>query len=92
MTELYVSRMEPSGNLNILSSISFFEKAMDTSIVYTGAEEFEKKEDYLFIVKNDTKKPGNKRLFLAKTGEIFVEAKFPTNLDLKDFHICEVTI
>jgi len=91
MTELYVSRMEPSGKLNILSSISFFEKAMDTSIVYTGAEEFEKKEDYLFIVKNDTKKPGNKRLFLAKTGEIFVEAKFPTNLDLKDFHICEVT-
>lgn len=83
--------MEPSGKLNVLSSMSFFENAMDTSIVYTGAQEFEKKEDYLFIVKDDSQNEGQKRLFLAKAGDRFVEAKFSTNEELKDFHVAEVS-
>ena len=90
-TELYVSRMEPSGKLNILSSRSFFSDPQDTSVVYTGAGEFEMKGDYLFIVKEDKDTPGHKRFFLAKTGERFVEAKFSTNLDPLDFHVSEVS-
>ena len=88
--------MEPSGKLVILSSRSFFSDPQDTSIVYTGAKEFEMKGDYLFIVKEDKKenddeeKPTRKRFFLAKTGARFVEAKFSTNLDLFDFHVSEV--
>ena len=91
-TELYVSRMEPSGKLNILSSRSFFSDPQDTSVVYTGAGEFEMKGDYLFIVKEDKEKLGHKRFFLAKTGERFVEAKFSTNLDPLDFHVSEVIV
>ena len=88
--------MEPSGKLVILSSRSFFSDPQDTSIVYTGAKEFEMKGDYLFIVKedkeenDDEEKPTLKRFFLAKTGARFVEAKFSTNLDLFDFHVSEV--
>ena len=82
--------MEPSGKLNILSSVSFFEDHLDTSIVYHGAEQFEKKEDYLFIVKQDKENIESKRLFIAKAGQMFVEAKFSTKLPLRDFHICEV--
>ena len=83
--------MEPSGKLNILSSRSFFSDPQDTSVVYTGAREFEIKGDYLFIVKEDKDKPEHKRFFLAKTGERFVEAKFSTNLDPLDFHVSQVT-
>ena len=84
--------MEPSGKLNILSSRSFFSDPQDTSVVYTGAGEFEMKGDYLFIVKEDKDKPEHKRFFLAKTGERFVEARFSTNLDLLDFHVSEVRV
>ena len=68
--------MEPSGKLNILSSRSFFSDPQDTSVVYTGAREFEIKGDYLLIVKEDKDKPEpeHKRFFLTKTGERFVEA------------------
>ena len=82
--------MEPSGKLNILSSRSFFSDPQDTSVVYTGAREFEIKGDYLFIVKEDKDKPEHKRFFLAKTGERFVEARFSTNLDPLDFHVSQV--
>ena len=69
--------MEPSGKLNILSSRSFFSDPQDTSVVYTGAREFEIKGDYLIIVEEDKDKPEpeHKRFFLTKTGERFVEAK-----------------
>ena len=92
-TELYISRMEPSGKLNILSSRSFFQDHKDTTIVFTGALEFEKKENYLFIVKENKNNPEQKRFFLAKTDQMqsFVEAKFSTNLELKDFHVAEVS-
>lgn len=63
---VYVSRMEPSQKLNILSSSSFFERQIDTRVVFTGATEFEKKEDYLFAVTDDSKKPDNKKFYDAK--------------------------
>ena len=90
-SELYVSRMEPSGKLSVLSSTSFFEDARHTSVVITGVSEFEKKGDYLFVVRDNKEKAGEKRLLLAKVGERFVEALFPTEEPLKDFHVCEVT-
>lgn len=49
--------MEPSGEFNILSSRSFFSDPQDTSVVYTGAREFEIKGDYLIIVEEDKDKP-----------------------------------
>ena len=65
-TVLYVSRMEPSQKLNILPSSSFFERQIDTRVDFTGAREIEKKEEYLFAVTDDDKKPGNKKLYVAK--------------------------
>ena len=75
----------------ILSSISFFENPKDTSIVYTGALEFEKKENYLFIVKENSHNKTQRRLFVAKTGQRFIEAQFSTSLPLNDFHVCDVS-
>ena len=90
-TELYVSRMEPSGKLSVLSSTNFFADPLQTSVVITGVAEFEKKGDFLFVVKEREDKEEEKRLFLAKVGERFVEAVFPTSAPLRDFHVCEVT-
>jgi len=90
-TFLYVSRMEPSQKLNVLSSSSFFERQIDTRVVFTGAAEFEKKEDFLFAVTDDDKKPGKKRFYVAKPEQRFVEAKFPVSLDLIDFHVVDVS-
>lgn len=69
--------MEPSGELNILSSRSFFSDPQDTSVVYTGAREFEINGDYLIIVEEDKDKPEpeHKRFFLTKTSERFVVDK-----------------
>ena len=66
--------MEPSGELNILSSRSFFSDPQDTSVVYTGAREFEIKGDYLIIVEEDKDKPEPE----------------PTKLDPLDFHVSQV--
>lgn len=90
-TELYVSRMEPSGKVSVLSSTSFFEDPLHTSVVITGVAEFEKKGDFLFVVQDNDDKAGEKRLRIAKVGQRFVEAKFPTVEPLRDFHVCEVT-
>lgn len=90
-TVLYVSRMEPSHKLNILSSSSFFERQIDTRVVFTGATEFEKKEDFLFAVTDNDKKPGDKKFFVAKTNQRFVEAKFPVSLELVNFHVVDVS-
>jgi len=90
-TVLYVSRMEPSEKLNILSSSSFFERQIDTRVVFTGAQEFEKKEDFLFAVTENTRKPGEKKLYVAKTEEKFVEAKFPDKHELINFHVADVS-
>eukprot|EP00092_Neocalanus_flemingeri_P022770 GFUD01024690.1.p1 GENE.GFUD01024690.1~~GFUD01024690.1.p1 ORF type:complete len:2176 (-),score=631.55 GFUD01024690.1:299-6826(-) len=90
-TVLYVSRVEPSQKLNILSSSSFFERQIDTRVVFTGAKEFEKKEDFLFAVTDDDKKPGQKKFYVAKTEEKFVQAEFPIKLDLINFHVADVS-
>ena len=65
-TVLYVARAEPSGTLNILQSTSFFERQVDTKVVYTGADEFEKKGQLLFAVKRDRNNLENKILYVAK--------------------------
>ena len=90
-TELYISRMEPHEKLSVLSSTSFFEDPLHTSLVVTGVTEFEKKGNFLFVVRDNKEKVGEKRLLLAKVGQRFVEALFPTEEPLKDFHVCEVT-
>ena len=83
--------MEPSGKLSVISSTNFFEDPLQTSVVTTGVTEFEKKGDFLFAVRDNADKEEEKRLFLAKVGDRFVEAVFPTSEPLRDFHVCEVT-
>jgi len=78
-TVLYVARAEPSGTLNVLQSTSFFERQVDTKVVYTGADEFEKKGNFLFAVKKDRNDPENKNkiLYVARPEGRFVAAEFP---------------
>ena len=52
-TELYISRMEPHEKLSVLSSTSFFEDPLHTSLVVTGVTEFEKKGNFLFVVRDN---------------------------------------
>ena len=86
-----VSRMELSQKLNILSSSSFFEHQIDTKVVFNGAKEFEKKEDFLFAVADNDKKPVDTKFYVAKTDQKFAEAKFPVNLELINFHVVDVS-
>ena len=71
-TLLYVSRMEPSGKLNVLSSSSFFERQIDTRVVFTGANQFEMKDGFLFAVtEQEVKEEGvaERQLHVARPGE-----------------------
>ena len=99
--------MEPSGNLNILSSSSFFERQIDTRVVFTGAKQFEKKDGFLFAVTETEEGSSDRQLHVARPGERFfflslnntshssfvrfVVAEFPEGQSLLDFHVAEVT-
>ena len=63
--------MEPSGKLNVLSSSSFFERQIDTRVVFTGANQFEMKDGFLFAV---TVKEGStdRQLHVARPDERFL--------------------
>ena len=63
--------MEPSGNLNILSSSSFFERQIDTRVVFTGAKQFEKKDGFLFAVTEMEEGSPDRQLHVARPGERF---------------------
>ena len=74
--------MEPGGLLQVLSSSSFFERQIDTVVVFSGAEEFEMREDFLFAVTGG--EAGQRNLHVARAGARFVVAEFPgrgTELD-----------
>ena len=63
--------MEPTGNLNILSSSSFFERQIDTRVVFTGAKQFEKKDGFLFAVTEMEEGSSDRQLHVARPGERF---------------------
>ena len=98
--------MEPSGTLNILSSSSFFERQIDTRVVFNGAKQFEMKEGFLFAVTEEEGSP-DRQLHVARPGERFnfpitgifsfsfplrfVIAEFPDGQSFLDYHVAEVT-
>ena len=101
---MYVQRLEPSTANNfdltrttILASTNFFEKQLDTKIVYTGAKEFQLMGDYLFVTRprSEGEKMSGLDLFISMHGERFVQAKFDgveeKNLTNIDYHIVDVT-
>ena len=64
--------MEPSGKLNVLSSSSFFERQIDTRVVFTGADQFEMKDGFLFAVTEQVKEGiTDRQLHVARPGERF---------------------
>ncbi len=99
-SELFVQRLNPPGNrTTILSSRNFFERQVDTIVLYNGAEEFELRGDYMFVAKRreDGSMNGTARfdLYISIHGERFVPAKFgpgdgDDNANL-DYHIIDVT-
>ena len=50
-TTLYVQRLEPDNRTTILSSNNFFERQIDTHVLFRGAKEFEYREGFLFVTK-----------------------------------------
>ena len=103
-TELYVQRLEPSTSdmptrTTILSSTNFFEKQIDTKIIYVGAKEFQLMGNYLFVTRprsdEGTEKKASLDLFISAHGERFVQAKFEgvdeKNLTNVDYHLVDVT-
>ena len=64
--------MEPSGKLNVLSSSSFFERQIDTRVVFTGANQFEMKDGFLFAVTEQVKEGiTDRQLHVARPDERF---------------------
>ena len=68
---------------------------VDTSVVYSGAHEFELRGDYMFVTKPKRDRPEELDLFVSAHGERFVPADFGLgeDKDLKslDYHIIDVT-
>lgn len=110
VTKLYVQRLSPSSTENntvttILSSNNFFERQVDTEILYRGASEFQIAGRFMFVTKEsksvrkhnsvDTTETRHLDLFISEHGQRFVQARFPwsedKNLTHLDYHIINVT-
>lgn len=101
-TKLYVERIHLLANettdmrVTILSSTNFFEKHIDTEVVYRSAVHFQLMGDFLFVTRyRDEKTKDHLDLFISQHGERFVIAKFPfsedKNITHLDYHIIDVT-
>jgi hypothetical protein len=107
LTKLYVERLQPFApgtpeieksqmRVTVLASNNFFERHIDTEVVYRKALEFQLIGDFMFVTKY-RKGSVNKHLdlYLSMSGEQFVEARFPfsedKNLTHMDYHIIDVT-
>lgn len=86
--------MKPTSNFTtILSSTNFFERQVDTTIVYNDALEFEIRGDFMFVTKPNPKSanPDHLDLFISIRGERFVPANFGDGVVNRDYHIIDVT-
>ena len=97
-TTLYVQRLEPDNRTTILSSNNFFERQIDTHVLFRGAKEFEYREGFLFVTKEATKDDDGEEdsdhidLLISAGGERFVHADFGMDdLPNLDYHIVDVT-
>jgi hypothetical protein len=89
---LYVTRLEPSGSLTVLASTDFFTNPRNTKVVFTGAEEFEVKDDFLFGVKEDPRNKGQKLLYVGRHDQRMSIAEFPeSNLSFLSYYVADVT-
>ena len=99
-TTLYVQRLEPDNRTTILSSNNFFERQIDTHVLFRGAKEFEYREGFLFVTKEQSKKEGGESdghidLLISASGERFVHADFGSGtantMPNLNYHIVDVT-
>ena len=91
--KLVIERIEPNTEeVNILASENFFERRIDTEIIYRKALQFQIVEDFMFVTR---KREDKLDLFISSHGERFVRAEFPFSEDKNythlDYHIIDVT-
>ncbi|KAK2708068.1 hypothetical protein QYM36_015679, partial [Artemia franciscana] len=85
---LYVSHETPGSDHVVLSSESYFQSD-DSKIVVTNVEDFELKEDILFVTRR-TNKNDLDLLIAKKDTRSFKKALFPTELRKRDYHVVDV--
>ncbi|TRY76952.1 hypothetical protein TCAL_09210 [Tigriopus californicus] len=91
-TILYVQRLEPPGNrTTVLASNNYFERQIDTSIIYVGASEFELREKLMLITRPNPQNASQLDLLISSHGEKFVPVKLGNTLPTLDYHIIDVT-
>ena len=99
-SKLFIERIQPlqeaqteqDRRVTILAAENFFERKIDTEVVYRNAIQFQLLGDFMFVTKyrneNDKK---HMDLFISMHGERFVEARFPfsesKNFTHLDYHI-----
>ncbi len=74
--------------------VLLFLTQVDTTVVYSGAHEFELRGDYMFVTRPKRDRPGELDLFVSAHGERFVPADFgidDRDLASLDYHIIDVT-
>ena len=93
--KLYVERMQPGSldQVHILASTNFFERHIDTEIVYRDAVQFQLVNQFMFATKRRSE--DHLDLYISQHGERFVQAQFPyaedKNFTHHDYHIIDVT-
>ena len=108
-TKIYIQRFHPQeGNITsddakgkdetgysttILSSTNYFERHIDTEILYQNAIDFQVQGQYMFVTsESDDNGSKKKQLKISQHGEKFVPAVFDNeDLEENDYHIIDVT-
>ncbi|KAG7199404.1 hypothetical protein KM043_014034 [Ampulex compressa] len=102
---LIVERIEPHGSNTVLQldlqSIHRFQRRDNPlnplfsskafSVVFTHAQDFQIKGDYMFATSKDEKSPENLNLYVSYKKGPFVLATFDQQLEQKNFHIADVS-
>lgn len=86
----YVERWKPDRNSTVISANDPTELNDANNVVFLEARDFQIKGDYMFATRQ-TKEKNTLSLYISHQRGPFYKAEFQTELDLRKFHIADVT-
>ena len=90
ISKLLVQRLKPNNMSTILMSPNYFQRQVDTFVLYNDAHEFEYRNNFMFVTRKNPSNESLLELYLSQAGERFVLADFGAQSNL-DYHVVDVT-